>query len=126
MRLNHVIGFLCALGLLASAQAGAEGPPPPDQGNCPEHYPTAAVADYVLGCLLANGVTPEMLQKCACSLDFIAASIPYDEYVRVETLMRMQQVEGAGRNAVYKDSAWSKAAIAHLKEVQAESTLRCF
>jgi hypothetical protein len=126
MRLKHQIGFLSLLALLAWTQAGADTASAPDQENCPQHYPTAAVADYVLGCLLANGATPEMLQKCACSLDFIAASIPYDEYVRVETLLRMQQVEGAGRNAVYKNNAWSKAAIAHLKEVQAESTLRCF
>jgi hypothetical protein len=35
-------------------------------------------------------------------------------------------MEGAGRNAVYKGAAWAKDAVAHFKEVQAESTLRCF
>ena len=40
--------------------------------------------------------------------------------------MRLQQSEGAGRNAVYKGSTWSKDAVTHFKEVRAESTLRCF
>jgi hypothetical protein len=33
---------------------------------------------------------------------------------------------GAGRNAIYTSSNWAKNAIARLREVQAESTLRCF
>ena len=89
-------------------------------------YPTAVIADYVLGCLLANGQTPEAMQKCACSIDFVAAAIPYEEYERVETLLRLQQAPGEGRNAVYKSAAWATAAVTHLREAQAESTLRCF
>jgi hypothetical protein len=114
------------LAILTPAIADAPGETQATGNLCPKSYPTAVVADYVLGCMLANGVTPEILQKCSCSVDFIAASVPYDEYVQVETLMRLQQAEGAGRNAVYKDSTWSKAVIAHFRDVQAESTLRCF
>jgi hypothetical protein len=114
-----VAGLLCA-----SAAAAAGGP---DCGEAPPApYPTTVIADYVIGCMLANGTTPETLRKCACSIDFIAAAIPYPEYERVETLLRLQQIPGGGRNAVYKESAWSKSAVAHLREVQAESTLRCF
>ncbi len=109
-----------------AAQVAVGDPAAGEPSSCSQTYPTAVVADYVIGCMLANGTTPEMLQKCSCSIDFLAASIPYEEYVRVETLLRLQQVEGAGRNAVYKNSAWTKQAIARLKEVQAESTLRCF
>ena len=126
MRFNNKVSLIASLVLLISTQARAAPPSADQAGSCPQTYPTSVVADYVLGCMLANGTTPEMLQKCSCSLDFIAASIPYAEYVKTETLLQLQQVEGAGRNAVYKNSAWSKAAIAHLKEVQAESTLRCF
>jgi hypothetical protein len=93
---------------------------------CPTPYPTSVIADYVLGCMIANGQSPETLRKCSCSIDFIAAAIPYPEYERVETLMRLQQSEGTGRNAVYKGSVWAKDAVTHFKEVQAESTLRCF
>lgn len=89
-------------------------------------YPTSVIADYVLGCMLSNGVSPETLQKCSCSFDFVAESIPYEEYEHVQTLLTLQQVPGTGRVAVYKNSNWAKNAVANLREVQAESTLRCF
>jgi hypothetical protein len=89
-------------------------------------YPTAAKVDYVIGCMASNGQTYEMLQKCSCSIDFIAKSMPYDEYERVSTLLSLQQMAGAGRNAVYKNSTWSKDAVSNLRDIQAESTLRCF
>ena len=89
-------------------------------------YPTAVVTDYVIGCLIANGQSPETLRKCACSIDFIAAAIPYAEYERVETLMRLQRIDGMGRVAAYKGTSWAKDALARFTEVQAESTLRCF
>lgn len=121
-RRQTCIGACLWLVLAAGAAADAPGP---DTGGR-QGYPTSVLADYVIGCLLANGTNPETLQKCSCSIDFIAESIPYDEYVKVETLLRLQQLEGVGRNAVYKSSAWSKAAVTRFKEIQAESTLRCF
>ncbi len=89
-------------------------------------YPTEVAVDYVIGCMAANGQTPEMLKKCSCSIDFIAAAMPIEEYEHVETLLALRQMSGAGRNAIYKNSTWSDKAIARLREIQAESTLRCF
>jgi hypothetical protein len=89
-------------------------------------YPTSAKVDYVIGCMAANGQTHEMLVKCSCSIDLIEKSIPYDEYVRVSTLLSLKQMPGAGRNAAYKNSTWSQKAVAKLRDVQADSTLRCF
>jgi len=57
-------------------------------------YPTAARADYVFGCMKANGETQEILQKCSCSIDVIASLIPYDRYVTTETILSMSQVTG--------------------------------
>ena len=117
-----------ALGLASSvalsSAAATDSPEPVAPGSTP--YPTVAVVDYVLGCMIANGPNPDTLRKCSCSMDFIAAAIPYADYERVETLMRLQQLEGAGRNAVYKGAPWAKEAVTRFKEVQAESTLRCF
>ncbi len=120
------IRFALGLALAAtlSTATAADCPEPAAPGPTP--YPTVAVADYVLGCMIANGPSPDTLRKCACSLDFIAAAVPYADYERVETLMRLQQLEGVGRNAAYKSAPWAKEAVAHFKEVQAESTLRCF
>jgi hypothetical protein len=89
-------------------------------------YPTSAKADYVIGCMASNGQTHEMLEKCSCSIDLIEKAIPYDEYVHISTLLSLQQMTAAGRNAVYKSSTWSQKAVAKLRDVQADSTLRCF
>ena len=34
-------------------------------------YPTEATADYVIGCMAANGQTRDALRRCACSIDAI-------------------------------------------------------
>jgi hypothetical protein len=89
-------------------------------------YPTSVKVDYVIGCMASNGQTHEMMQKCSCSIDLIEKAIPYNEYLQISTLLSLQQMSGAGRNAVYKSSTWSKKAVAKLRDVQADSTLRCF
>ena len=45
-------------------------------------YPTAALADYVLGCMRSNGETRDMLERCSCSIDVIASIVPYERYVQ--------------------------------------------
>ncbi|MBT2971771.1 MAG: hypothetical protein B6D72_10515 [gamma proteobacterium symbiont of Ctena orbiculata] len=97
-----------------------------DKASSNSDYPTSARVDYVIGCMASNGQTHEMMQKCSCSIDLIAKAIPYDEYVHISTLLSLQQMTAAGRNAVYKSSTWSQKAIAKLRDVQADSTLRCF
>ena len=89
-------------------------------------YPTSAKVDYVIGCMASNGQTHEMMQKCSCSIDLIEKAISYDEYVQISTLLSLQQMSGAGRNAAYKSSTWSQKAVAKLRDVQADSTLQCF
>mgnify|MGYP001389340100 CR=1 FL=1 len=121
MRSPLPVLLACALSVSSLQAADCEQPTPQTAA-----YPSAVVADYVLGCMLSNGTSPDLLRKCACSIDFIAESIPYDEYERVETLLRLQQMPGTGRAAVYKGSNWAKNAVTHLREVQAESTFRCF
>ena len=124
MNPTRMIFPLLSAGLLCCSLVAAEEPCP-DQAVT-NAYPTSAKVDYVVGCMASNGQTPEMLQKCSCSIDFIAASLSYDEYEKIETLLRLQQMPGAGRNTVYKNSNWSKQAVLKLRELQAESTLRCF
>ena len=53
-------------------------------------YPTAARADYVFGCMAANGQTRDNLQRCACSIDVIAFILAYDDYVAAETVLSMR------------------------------------
>ena len=88
-------------------------------------YPTAARTEFVLGCMAVNGHTPEMLEKCSCSIDVVASLISYEKYVRIETVMRLQQVPG-DRTASYRGAEWANAMIEEMKSAEAESTLKCF
>jgi hypothetical protein len=91
------------------------------------NYPTAALADYVFGCMASNGQDPETLEKCACSVDVIASIIPYDDYVAGETVLRMRQVRGGGEKmAIFRDTTMAKDAIDQLRRAQIEAELRCF
>ncbi|MEJ2453566.1 MAG: hypothetical protein P8103_05355 [Candidatus Thiodiazotropha sp.] len=123
MSLSKFILTLISLGLACSSLANAEEC---DKASNSQTYPTSAKVDYVIGCMASNGQSYEMMQKCSCSIDFIADAIPYEEYVHISTLLSLQQMTGAGRNAVYKSSTWSNQAVAKLRDVQADSTLRCF
>ncbi len=53
----------------------------------PNDYPTAARADYVFACMQTNGQNRMVLDKCACSIDAIAALLPYADYEAAETIM---------------------------------------
>jgi hypothetical protein len=91
------------------------------------NYPTAAIADYVFGCMAANGQTPKALEQCSCSIDVIASIIPYEEYEAGETVLRMRQVRGGGEKmALFQDTTMAKDAVDRLRRAQIESELRCF
>jgi len=90
-------------------------------------YPTAETVDYVLGCMAANGNTHESLQKCSCSIDFIAKRVPFEQYEKAETALGLQAGGGVGgRVGLFRDPPELKQAIEQLRQVQAEANLRCF
>jgi hypothetical protein len=88
-------------------------------------YPTAARADYVFGCMKANGETQELLQKCSCSIDVIASIIPYDRYVTTETILSMSQVTGPV-GSEFRSTEQAKLAVQEFRRAQAEAEVRCF
>ena len=57
-------------------------------------YPTSARAEYVYGCMKANGETRQAIEQCSCSIDVVASIVPYDRYVTAETALSMSQVRG--------------------------------
>ena len=104
-----------AAGLLAALPAQAH------------NYPTAALADYVFGCMASNGQNPEALERCACSIDVISSVIPYEDYTAGETILRMRQVRGGGEKmALFNETTMAKQAIDRLRRAQIEAELRCF
>jgi hypothetical protein len=88
-------------------------------------YPTSARADYVFGCMKANGETQELLQKCSCSIDVIASIIPYDSYVTAETILSMSQVTGPV-GSEFRSTETARLALQEFRRAQAEAEIRCF
>ncbi len=125
-------GRLATLGRAAAAAAqlfaaGTAGGPASNAGAAGEHdYPTATRADYVIGCMAANGNTRLALLKCSCAIDTIAEQVPYSHYEEAETALALQQGGGVGgRVGLFRDPPQIKALIEELRRAQAEANLRC-
>lgn len=114
--------MLGAVGLLAVHCAAATAQPVEVPVN---DYPTIARADYVFGCMQVNGQTRQALERCACSIDAIAALLPYQKYEEAETIMRVRQ--RGGENAeMFLNAPALRAKIDDLKRAQVEAELLCF
>jgi uncharacterized radical SAM superfamily protein len=88
-------------------------------------YPTAVRADYVFGCMKANGETRQALDRCSCSIDVIASILPYERYIAAETVLSMVQVPGA-LGSQFRSTEYAKVAVDELRRAQAEAEVRCF
>ncbi len=88
-------------------------------------YPTSARAEYVFGCLKANGETRQAIEQCSCSIDVIASLVPYDRYVTAETVLSMSQVRG-NLGGEFRSSEQAANALNDLRRAQAEAEVRCF
>lgn len=106
------------LGLLAAAAGRAVA----DDLN---DYPTAARAEYVFGCMKANGESRQSLDQCSCSADVIASILPYERYVTAETVLSMAQVQG-NLGGQFRSSEQANSALNDLRRAQAEAEVRCF
>ncbi|MCS6876903.1 MAG: hypothetical protein N2038_11955 [Geminicoccaceae bacterium] len=109
--------------LSAALTAGLAAP----LAAAPADYPTEALAEYVMGCMAAKGQTPDMLRRCSCSIDRIAARLPYEDYVKAETVLRMRR-ETTGRDQVvmFRTSPWAQEMVDKLRRAQIEADLECF
>ncbi len=88
-------------------------------------YPTSARADYVFGCMKANGDTRDALDQCSCSIDVIASLLPYNKYVEAEAVLSLSQVQGPF-GAMFRSAEPSKNLVKELRRAQAEAEVRCF
>lgn len=115
-------GWLSAAAVVAVSMVAMSGHAAADDIN---DYPTVARADYVFGCMKANGETQEILQKCSCSIDVIASIIPYDRYVATETILSMSQVTGPV-GSEFRSTEPARLAVQDFRRAQAEAEIRCF
>lgn len=88
-------------------------------------YPTVTRADYVFGCMAANGQTRQALEKCSCSIDVIASVLPFKDYEEAETIMSVRQ-RGGQNTSMFLSMPLLREKVARLKRAQIEGELRCF
>lgn len=115
---------LCA-GLVAAAVALAGPAAAQSPTDLPNDYPTVTRADYVFGCMAANGETRTALERCSCSIDVIASVLPYEQYVQAETILSVSRV-GGEKTSMFKSSPAMNKIVAELRRAQAEAEIRCF
>ena len=96
-----------------------------DERHPANDYPTAARADYVIGCLAGSGFKRELLNRCSCSIDTIADLMTFEDYDQASTVLSMQQGGLGGRGALFRDTPIAKQRLEELRRAQAEATLRC-
>ena len=82
--------IVAALAVLAAAVSTARA----EEAN---DYPTSARAEYVYGCMKANGESRQSIEQCSCSIDVVASIVPYARYVTAETALSMSQVRQSRR-----------------------------
>ncbi len=88
-------------------------------------YPTSARAEYVFGCMKANGESRQAIEQCSCSIDVVASLVPYERYVTAETVLSMSQVKG-NLGGQFRSSEQAVGALNDLRRAQAEAEVRCF
>ena len=119
MRVAVPVGPIVAICL---ALIGSNGPARAEDLN---DYPTSARAEYVFGCMKANGETRQAIAQCSCSIDVIASIIPYERYVTAETVLSLSQVR-SNLGTEFRTSEQAANALNDLRRAQAEAEVRCF
>lgn len=120
MRVKTILASAVSFAAVAmlSASAFAENELPIND------YPTSARADYVFACMETNGRTPEVLEKCSCSIDQIAALLPWSEYEEAGTIMSVVS-RGGDATSLFR-SPRLQVKVHALKLAQVEAELKCF
>jgi len=111
-RVLAVLGAVVATTMIAHAEEAND-------------YPTTARAEYVFGCMKANGESRQSIEQCSCSIDIIASLLPFDRYVTAETVLSMSQVRG-NLGGQFRTSEQARGALDDLRRAQAEAGVRCF
>jgi hypothetical protein len=114
-QLRPIVAALAVLAVTALAARGEEA----------NDFPTSARAEYVYGCMKANGESRQAIEQCSCSVDVVASIMPYERYVTAETALSMSQVRG-NLGVQFRTSEQANSAVNDLRRAQAEAEVRCF
>ncbi len=89
-------------------------------------FPTQERVLYVQECMRENGGPAfEMISKCSCALDALAAEVKFDEFMEMNTISKAISI-GGERGSEMRDNETLKPALARYRELQAKVKKGCF
>lgn len=120
---------LCALALLWAACAAAHAAPPaarPPSAPTTNDFPTVDRVIYVQECMQAHpGPKFEMTNKCSCTLDKIATSMKFEEYVTMSTIVKAMSI-GGERGGAIRDVPSYEPQVKRYKDLVSKAEKACF
>ena len=115
---------LCAGVLLLACSAIASAAPP--AAHPANDFPTVDRVLYVQECMRAHpGPNFEMTNKCACTLDKLAASVKYQDYVTMSTIVKAMSI-GGERGGAIRDVPSYEPQVKRYKDLVSKAEKACF
>lgn len=116
---------LLTFGAAASAASGTR-PAGPSAAQPANDFPTVDRVLYVQECMRAHpGPSFEMTNKCACTLDKLAASMKYQDYVTMSTIVKAMSI-GGERGGAIRDVPSYEPQVKRYKELVSKAEKACF
>lgn len=113
-----------ALFALASSATVVAAQDDPARGT--NDFPTVARVEYVLDCMHEHsGPAHEMMYKCSCAADAVAARVSYREWVALQTFVNGRTMAGE-RAAIVRENKETPARVRQHREVQQFAQKECF
>lgn len=113
--------LLPLLAALTATSAAVAAPATPGHD-----YPTVERVLYVQQCMREHpGPFYEMVNKCSCALDRIAAEVSLDDFVEMNTVVNAMTI-GGERGSELRDNAGAKKQVSRWKALQARVQPACF
>lgn len=89
-------------------------------------FPTVDRVLYVQECMRAHpGPHYEMVNKCSCALDALAAKVKFDDYVAMNTAANATTI-GGERGGYIRDNEGLQVQIKRYRELQTQVQAGCF
>lgn len=119
--------LLAAAAVLAVAAAGAATPPKAGKNlHNLDAYPTTDRVEFVNDCMREHpGPYYETLTKCSCTLETIARTVRYDDFVEMTTATRANSI-GGERGGAIRDVAILQDDIKRYREMLSSAKKSCF
>jgi len=115
-----------ATGALLLAACASAAAAPPAAAAPANDFPTVDRVLYVQECMNAHrGPGFEMINKCSCTLDKLAASVKYQEYVTMSTIVKAMSI-GGERGGAIRDVPSYEPQVKRYKDLVSKAEKACF